>query len=114
MKWMFHKARGCELDSSGTEPKPVERSRDYGNERSGSVREFLYRLSDCQLLRQGSPLGPSRYSGRLYDPVSLVRRGQLRTFALSPYISAASSVQYSRTIRIGPALKGLCYTQLRD
>jgi hypothetical protein len=43
-----------------------------------------------------------------------VRRRQLRTFPLSPYISAALSVQYSRTIRIGPTLKGLCFNQLRD
>ena len=94
----------------------MERSRDYGNERSGSVQawEFVYRLSDCQLLRQDSVLWPSRCSGGLHDPVSLVRRRQLRTFSLSPYISAASSVQYSRTFRIGPTLKGLCFTQLRD
>jgi len=118
LKWMFHKARGCELDSSGTEPKSAEHSRGYGNERSGSVkaRDFLYRLSDCQLLRQGSALGPPRCSGGLYeyDPVALVRRRQLRTFSLNPYVSAASSVQYSRTFRIGHTLKGLCFTHLRD
>jgi hypothetical protein len=116
LKWMFHKARECELDSSGTGPKPVERFRDYGNELTGSVKvwEFLYRLSDCQLLSQGSALGPSRCSGGLYDLVSLVRRRQLWTFSLSPYISAALSVQYSRTFRIGLTLKGLCFAQLHD
>ena len=61
MKRMCHKAQGCEVDSSDTEAKPVERYRVYVNERSNSVKvgEMLYRLSDYRLLGKSSTLEPS-------------------------------------------------------